>query len=251
MRKTPDTPVHISLVIPAHNEETCLPRLLDTVDEARGLYHRGGDSVQVIVADNASTDSTAEIARQRGCDVVHVTERKIASARNGGATAAIGHLLAFVDADAQIHPDSFNAVDRAMATGRFVAGATGVRLERMSLGIALTYALMVPWVILLRMDTGLVFCAREDFFDAIDGYDERRYFAEDVQFLWDLRRVGKKRGQRLTRLRPVKAISSTRKFDQHGDWHYFELIGRLFLLMLRDPKKTTAFAQDYWYGDDR
>jgi len=245
-----DSSIQISLVIPAYNEEAYLPRLLDTVDEAGNRYHRGHDAIQVIVADNASTDSTAEIARQRGCDVVRVTERKIASVRNGGATAAVGALLAFVDADAQIHPESFNAVDRAMATGRFVAGATGVRLERMSLGIALTYALMVPWVILLRMDTGLVFCTREDFY-AIGGYDERRYFAEDVQFLWDLRRVGRKRGQRLTRLRPVKAISSTRKFDQHGDWHYFGLIGRLFPMMLRDPERTNDFAREYWYGDDR
>jgi glycosyltransferase involved in cell wall biosynthesis len=244
------TPVHISLVIPAHNEQDYLPRLLDTVDEARDRYLKGRDAVQVIVGDNASTDATADIARRRGCDVVHVAERKIACARNGGTTAAVGQILAFVDADAQIHPETFNAVDRAMASGRFVAGATGVRLERMSLGIAVTWGLMVPWVILLRMDTGVVFCSREDF-DAIGGYDERRYFGEDVQFLVDLRRVGRTRGQRLTRLRPVKAIASTRKFDRLGDWHYFGLVGRLLWVMLRHPSKTTAYAQGYWYADDR
>jgi len=242
--------IHISLVIPAHNEAAYLPRLLDSVDVARQRYHRGGGAVQVIVADNASTDSTADLARGRGCEVVHVAERKIASARNGGTAAAVGPLLAYVDADARIHPETFNAVDGAMASGRFVAGATGVHLERMSPGIALTWALMVPWVILLRMDTGLVFCRREDF-DAVGGYDERRFFGEDVQLLWDLKRVGKTRGQRLTRLRPVKAIASTRKFDIHGDWHYFGLIGRLLILMLRSPTKTTEFAQRYWYGVDR
>ena len=70
------------------------------------------------------------------------------------------------------------------------------------------------------MSTGVVFCRRADF-DAVGGYDQRRDFAEDVAFLWALRRLGKSRGQRLIRLTAVKAIVSMRKFDQHGDWHCF------------------------------
>jgi glycosyltransferase involved in cell wall biosynthesis len=245
-----NAPVHISVVIPAHNEQAYLPRLLDTVDAARSRYRRGGHKVEVIVADNASTDGTPEIARSRGCRVVDVPERRIATVRNRGAAAARGSLLAFVDADMRIHPETFDAIARSMASGKIVAGATGVRMERWSLGIALTYALMVPWVILLRMDTGVVFCRRSDF-ERIGGYDERRYFGEDVQLLWDLKRVGRERGQRLTRLRPVKALTSLRKWDQHGDWHYFRLIGRLFPMMLRTPSATNDLVQQYWYGDDR
>ncbi len=51
--------VTFSLVIPARNEEAYLPRLLETVQEARSRYVRAGKAVEVIVADNASTDSTA------------------------------------------------------------------------------------------------------------------------------------------------------------------------------------------------
>jgi cellulose synthase/poly-beta-1,6-N-acetylglucosamine synthase-like glycosyltransferase len=47
-------PVHLSVVIPAHNEQAYLPRLLDTVDAARDRYHRGGHRIEVVVADNAS-----------------------------------------------------------------------------------------------------------------------------------------------------------------------------------------------------
>lgn len=149
--------IQISVVIPAHNEQAYLPRLLDTVDAARSRYHRGDHGVEVIVADNASTDSTSEIARSRGCWVVEVQERRIATVRNRGAAAACGSWLAFIDADMRIHPETFNEIERAMASGKVVAGATGVKMERWSLGIALTYALLVPWVILLRMDTGVVF----------------------------------------------------------------------------------------------
>ena len=71
-----ETP-HISLIIPAYNEAELLPRLLDSVDTARAAY---GGTVEVIVADNASTDETAEIALQRGCRVARVEKRSIACA---------------------------------------------------------------------------------------------------------------------------------------------------------------------------
>ncbi len=147
-----------SLIIPAYNEAGYLPRLLETVEAARAAYRGGGDSIEVIVADNESTDATAQVARQQGCVVEAVAERRIAAVRNGGAAVANGDVLAFVDADMRIHPETFNAIEVSLATGKVVAGATGVRLERWSLGIAATYAVMVPWVWVLKMDTGVVFC---------------------------------------------------------------------------------------------
>lgn len=52
----------ISLVIPAFNEAAYLPRLLDTVDVARNRYRCGASLIEVVVADNASTDETPQIA---------------------------------------------------------------------------------------------------------------------------------------------------------------------------------------------
>jgi glycosyltransferase involved in cell wall biosynthesis len=239
-----------SVIIPARNEEELLPRLLDTIDAARAGYRMGADAVEVVVADNASTDATAEIAGIRGCHVVGVTERRIASVRNGGAAVARGRILAFVDADMHIHPATFDAIDDALATGRYVAGATGVKLERLSLGIAITYALLIPWVWMLRMDTGVVFCRAEDF-AAVGGYDERRSYGEDVQLLVDLKRLGHRRGQRLARVGKAKAIASTRKFDSFGEWHYFRLIFSLLIPMLRSPTTRTELVERYWYSDDR
>ena len=243
-------PIRFSLVIPAYNEEQLLPRLLDSVSVARESWRKGPATIEVIVADNASSDRTAAIAQERGCRVVEVEERRIAAVRNGGAAVAGGEILCFVDADSEIHPETFNAIEESLATGRVVAGATGVYMERWSLGIALTWILFMPMVWLTRMDTGVVFCREEDFV-AIGGYDERRFFAEDVQLLWDLRRIGRKRKQRLTRLRTVKALGSTRKFDIHGDWHYFSDLFGLVPKMLWSPRASNDFANKYWYGKQR
>jgi glycosyltransferase involved in cell wall biosynthesis len=239
-----------SLVIPAYNEEAYLPRLLDTVHEARTNYSLGPEAIEVLVADNGSTDSTRQVARSRGCKVVHVKKRVIAAARNGGGWEACGHVLAFVDADTRIHPDTFDAIDRALATGSVVAGATGVTLDRMSLGIAMAYVVMVPMVWVTGMDTGVVFCRRKDF-EAVGGYNEGRLFAEDVQFLWDLKRLGRARNQKLARVTSAKAIASTRKFDKHGDWHYLWMMLLLLYWLLFSPHSLDKFALTYWYDNHR
>ncbi len=236
----------ISLVIPAYNEIAALPGLLDSVDRARAAFRDGPSAVEVVVADNSSGDGTGDLARDRDCLVVSVLKGSIAAARNAGARAAGGEILAFVDADSLIHQRTFDAVTESFTTGRYVAGSTGVTPDRWSPGIAVTYAIFLPLVWLTRMDTGVVFCGRADF-TTVAGYDEDRYFAEDVAFLWALKRRGQSRGQRLVRLRGVKAISSTRKFDQFGDWHYLTRMPRMGMAALRS-KQLPDFARRYWYG---
>ncbi|MFL6375102.1 MAG: glycosyltransferase [Pyrinomonadaceae bacterium] len=239
-----------SVIIPAYNEEAYLPRLLDSIDAARENYARGADAVEVIVANNASTDQTAEIAESRGCRVAFVTKRTIAASRNGGAAIATGEILCFIDADSAIHPDSFNAIEAAFADGHYIAGATGIYPERWSLGLLVTFLVAVPVVLLTGMDTGLVFCRRQDF-EKIDGYDEALLYAEDVKFLWTLRKLGRQRGQTLVRLPQVKALGSTRKFDQLGDWHYFALALKGLWAVLTGDDASRETAERYWYKPQR
>lgn len=240
----------ISLVVPAYNEEEYLPLLLDSIEEARDRFTPSPSLIEVIIADNGSTDKTAIIASRRGCQIVHEERRIIAAVRNTGATIAQGDILAFTDADNIIHHDTFNEIEKALSSSRVVGGSTGVRLERMSLGIAVAYAMMVPMVWATGMDTGVIFCRKRDFCD-VGGYSEGHLFAEDVQFLWRLRRLGRNRGQRLVRIRGCKAITSTRKFDQFGDWHYIHLIFKFLLSLIIPTYTLEGFARKYWYPDER
>ena len=239
-----------SVVVPAHDEARLLPRLLDSVDAARAAYSGGRDNVEVIVADNASTDGTGEIAEARGCRVARVQKRVIAAARNGGARLARGEVLAFVDADSRVHLRTFDVVDSTLATGRFVGGATGVTMERWSVGIVVTWVLVIPMVWLAGLDTGVVFCRREDF-ETVGGYPEDRLFAEDVELLLRLRRLGRSRGQRLARATAAKAVASARKFDEHGEWHYLAMLARAGFRMLLHRGSADEWLAQYWYGPRR
>jgi peptidoglycan-N-acetylglucosamine deacetylase len=107
----------VSVVIPAYNEAELLPLCLDSID---GQDYAGG--YEVIVVDNASTDSTARIARDRGVRVVHEDRRSPACARQRGAEVARGEIIAFIDADTQA-PDRWlsTIVERFLREPRLVA----------------------------------------------------------------------------------------------------------------------------------
>jgi glycosyltransferase involved in cell wall biosynthesis len=276
-----------SVAIPAYNEERLLPRLLDSIEVARRRYaekvrletflgsgwsrdalvaknviprrasNRDGggaapseqdnlDSIEVIVGDNGSTDSTATIARERGCVVAPVEKRMIAAARNGAARVARGEILCFIDADSILHPETFVEIDAVMKNGRCVIGASGVKMERMSLGIAVTWLMMVPMTRVARVDTGVVFCRREDF-ATVGGYREEMMVAEDVDFMVRMKRHGRRQRAGFCRLPTARTITSTRKFDRHGDWHYIPLMLGLPLKFLFARRALNREVWKYWY----
>ena len=241
-------PVRFSVAIPAFNEARYLPQLLDSLDIARAGFPSGAAAIEIVVGDNSSTDDTAALAALRGCTVVPVAKRAIAAARNGAARAALGEILCFVDADSIVHPTVFTEVDRVMRAGRCIVGATGVKMERMSAGIWATWAIMVPMTRVFGMDSGVVFCRRVDF-DAVGGYREELLAGEDVDFLYRLKQLGRKHGQRFMRTAGARTITSTRKFDRHGDWHYLTQMSTLPLRMLFARASAERRIRRYWYED--
>ena len=242
--------MRFSVIIPAYNEEQYLPRLLDSIEAARSNYRGGPEQVEVIVADNDSTDATAEVAAAHGARVVHVAKRRIAAARNGGARSAHGEIICFIDADSAVHPQTFDVIDQTMKNGRYVWGVTGFVLERKSFALLLTYVLCIPLVLLTGLDSGLSFCRRKDF-ETVGGYDESRLYAEDVLLPLTLRRLGRTRGQRTIRIPQVKVLGCTRKFDQFGDWHYFWMLGHVIKSLITNNWHDEKLADRYWYDSGR
>lgn len=81
----------LSIIIPAYNEEECLPKLLESIKK------QDFKDYEIIVADAHSKDKTREIAKKYGCTVVD--GGLPAKGRNSGARAAKGEYLLFLDAD--------------------------------------------------------------------------------------------------------------------------------------------------------
>ena len=235
-----------SFIIPAFNEAALLPGLLDSIAIAGAAYSPDPEAVEVIVANNMSTDQTGCIAEQRGCRVLCEPRRIISAVRNTGAAAARGEVLLFVDADSKIHPETLIAIERALAADDVIGGATGVRMDRRSPGIAVSFALQALWAWVTGWDTGVVFCRRADF-DAVGGWDELVLFGEDVVFFRALCRLARRRGQRFVRLRGVKTVTSARKFEQFGQWGWpLANVGVIWLAIFRSPR-ARRLIERYWY----
>ena len=84
--------MHLSVIIPALNEEESLPVVLTQLPWS--ILH------QVIVVDNGSQDRTAEVAAATGASVVHEPRRGYGSACMAGVRAAAeADILIFLDAD--------------------------------------------------------------------------------------------------------------------------------------------------------
>jgi cellulose synthase/poly-beta-1,6-N-acetylglucosamine synthase-like glycosyltransferase len=94
---------HVSLIIAAHNEEAVIER---KVEDALELdYPRS--RLELIVASDGSTDSTVELARGAGADLVlDLPRRGKVAALNAAVERATGAVLAFSDANAFWHQDA-------------------------------------------------------------------------------------------------------------------------------------------------
>ena len=62
--------MHLSIVIPAFNEERLIARCLQSIAASLVANSTPGFTSEIIVVDNNSTDNTANLARQAGAQVV-------------------------------------------------------------------------------------------------------------------------------------------------------------------------------------
>jgi len=236
----------VSVIVPAYNESRYLPRLLESIQVAGRRYSPDPRAVEIVVSDNLSNDGTADVAREHGARVVTQPRRVIGAVRNAGAAVATGDILVFVDADSIVHPETFARVAAAMRSKTVVGGATGVTMDRWSAGIALTYAMLEAWCWLSGWDTGVLFCRRETFHE-VGGFPENLLFAEDLAFYSALRRLGRARRQRFVRLAGVRTVTSTRKFDQFGDWGWPLANAKVLWYSLVHSPRARALVERHWY----
>ena len=245
----------LSFVIPAHNEEhwiaTCINSIL-------GAMQNIAEPFELIVVDDASTDSTSQIAEQLFNDWRRTTDdqrlatnalisarslpvdlRKISAVRNAGARAATGDIFFFVDADTQANEPAIRAALAALG-----AGAAGGGCAPEFDGPKPWWARIIIWFAVkiarrIRLVGGCFqFCTR-DAYNAIGGFNENLRAGEDMAFCQAIKKIG-----RFVVPEPA-VVTSARKLSVVSPW---EVISLLVMILIRGPRYESNWIVDILYG---
>jgi glycosyltransferase involved in cell wall biosynthesis len=102
----------ISVIVPVHNGASSIARTIESILTQRA------PAGEIIVVDDGSTDDTCAIVAAYSDRVrcISIARRGPAAARNAGAAAAKGEMLAFLDADDQWRPDYLERMCDALAS---------------------------------------------------------------------------------------------------------------------------------------
>ena len=235
---TPD----VSFVVPAWNEEVQLPGCLQAIAQAVAALPRA-TTHEIVVVDDASTDSTAAFARAAGARVVAVDRQQISAVRNAGARAARAARLVFVDADTRISGELLEAALAALDAGA-VGGGAPIRFDApLPLLTALFVKLTLVTFRLLTLAGGCFLFVDRAAFEAAGGFSEELYGTEELALAAALKRQG-----RFVLLR-VAVSSSARKLLAYSPK---EMAVMSFKQVFRGRRAfRSREGLEFWYGPRR
>ena len=187
-------PPKITVVIPVLNEENLLP------DTLQSLSAQTFNDYELVVVDNGSADSTAQIARQYGCRVINEERKGVCFARQRGFQEAKGKIIASTDADTVVPPDWLELIVRSFENKPdqiAVYGDVHFR-ERKGPGqwfaeVFFTYFLRLNHLLGRPHFCGSNFAVRSEIFHHTGGFKNGAGFyaiSEDVQLSLKLKKTG-------------------------------------------------------------
>ena len=227
-------------MVPAYNEELELPATLQSIA-------RSADSIpeeyEIIVVDDASTDATAELARQAGARVVAIDRRQIAAARNAGARSARGDVLVFVDADTRIKSHHVTGALAALREGCVGGGARLITDGEIPRWSRISIFVFTAIYFGVNLGAGAFLFTSRAHFEAAGGFDEQYFAGEEVYFSLALRRLGRFRILR----EPI--VTSGRKLRMYSAGY---ILWKTLAIVLGGPNVARSRQRlDLWYDGKR
>jgi dolichyl-phosphate beta-glucosyltransferase len=123
----PEAPIHLSVVIPAYNEEQRLPR---TIEQIERYLHGRGASYEVVLVDDGSRDGTRQVMERAEARYETVRVEAMPHNRGKGRALATGVAVArgeevlVTDADLSTPIEELEKLEAALRAGAGVAIAS-------------------------------------------------------------------------------------------------------------------------------
>src|SRR3989338_529494 len=123
----------VSIVIPAHNEEATINRVIMRV---KNVALPGGLEKEIVVVDDASWDNTGNILKNIGdiSVITHKTNTGKGSALRSGFKRATGDIIIIQDADLEYSPETYPILLAPILAGEafVVFGSRNIQLKKNS-----------------------------------------------------------------------------------------------------------------------
>jgi glycosyltransferase involved in cell wall biosynthesis len=211
----------ISVIIPAYNEERCLPETLRRIGRALSIAARPSE---VVVVDNDSDDRT----------------KRVATVRNAGAAGSTGDVLIFIDADTLVPGTLFRNIAAALEDERCLGGAVAVEYGALARRWMRFYlAGWRFWGKVFNMKQGAAQFCRRRVFEELGGYDRTIFMGEDVEFYWRLAKLAQRERGYLHFVEEPRVTTSARRYDRMSLWKTLLLTHPVFI-------RLTWRRKSYW-----
>lgn len=241
--------MHLSIIIPAFNEERLIMHCLDSVAESLAANQKPGFTAEIIVVDNNSTDKTAELATQAGAKVVFEPINQIGRARNSGATVATGEWLLFVDADSLLNPGMVADILNMIESGQYVGCGSVMHMPDLPWWGKAAIQLWTIFSVVFHWASGALVVCRADAFREVGGFNQELFAADEIDLSQLLKKWGRKHGLKFTILTRHPLVTSPRKVQLYSGWEIVSQILRVIFSprrSLQDKKKLPI-----WYDGRR
>jgi cellulose synthase/poly-beta-1,6-N-acetylglucosamine synthase-like glycosyltransferase len=236
-----------SFVIPAYNEEHYIGICLDSIIRET----KGRSDVEIIVADNNSSDKTkAVVAKYPSVTFVREMRRGANRTRQTGYEASHGELIAFIDADTEMPSGWVSKVEKEFAADPNLACVSGPFIYydlppyiRALVRIFYYFAYLSYLIgrIFFRTSTtiqGGNYTVRRTAFEKIGGQDVNiTFYGDDTDLAIRLSKVGK---VKFTFKIPIR--TSGRRLAKEGAWMmgFRYALNNFWMLIFRRPWTMTA-----------
>lgn len=228
---------YFSIIIPAHNEERVIGKLLETIEK------QSYRDFELIVSDSSSEDETCRRVNEftKKVPLLILLEEKtynVSEARNKGAHYAKGEYLVFLDADVTIEKHFLKAVMRHIQVDHPGMMTMWNRPSPPSWRGRLIFGVMNRIVQMVQNThpaaNGPCIIIKRSLFESIGGFDQTIFFGED----YDLVKRAHKSGGFLRVYKNPLLFVSTRRFEKEG------LVVSLY-------KSITALLYQFMFGPVR
>ena len=241
--------MHLSIIIPAFNEERLIGRCLEAVSTSLAHNHKPDLTADVIVVDNNSTDRTAHLATQAGARVVFEPVNQIGRARNAGAAAAAGDWLLFLDADSLLNPELLADILAMIEAGKTVGCGSTLAMDGLPWWANGIFHFWRGMSILFGWAAGALIVCRHDAFRDVGGFPQDLYALEEIQLSKRLKAWGRQRRLGFVILSKHPLETSSRKVTLYSPREIAVQILRVFLRRKRTLRDKALLS--VWYDGRR